>query len=177
MICQYIEDKEDGFGARADLQGPDQLRPARRQGAATTPPATARPRAGRCRTRWLMSACERRVSSPSTLLWGRVRPGVCSTPPSRPSGWLGAPLSGACGPWGWSVSGRDARCAPHGPRPAHASPRTWSAATSPPSIRIGGGSWTYAYIRTWSGFCYTAFVMDLYSRRIVGWSTSSRTGH
>lgn len=32
----------------------------------------------------------------------------------------------------------------------------------------------FTYIRTWSGFCYTAFVMDLYSRRIVGWSTSSR---
>lgn len=32
----------------------------------------------------------------------------------------------------------------------------------------------FTYVRTWSGFCYTAFVMDLYSRRIVGWSTFSR---
>ena len=32
----------------------------------------------------------------------------------------------------------------------------------------------FTYIRTWSGFCYTAFVMDLYSRRVVGWATSSR---
>ena len=27
---------------------------------------------------------------------------------------------------------------------------------------------------TRSGFCYTAFVMDLFSRRIVGWATSAR---
>ena len=35
----------------------------------------------------------------------------------------------------------------------------------------------FTYVPTWSGFCYTAFVMDLYARRIVGWATSSRTGH
>ena len=32
----------------------------------------------------------------------------------------------------------------------------------------------FTYVRTWSGFCYTAFVMDLYSRRVIGWATSSR---
>ena len=32
----------------------------------------------------------------------------------------------------------------------------------------------FTYVPTWSGFCYTAFVMDLYARRIVGWATSSR---
>jgi putative transposase len=33
------------------------------------------------------------------------------------------------------------------------------------------------YVRTWSGFCYVAFIIDAYSRRIVGWrvSTSLRT--
>ena len=32
------------------------------------------------------------------------------------------------------------------------------------------------YVATWSGFCYVAFVIDAFSRRIVGWrvSTSSR---
>ncbi|MBF0695866.1 DDE-type integrase/transposase/recombinase [Actinomyces bowdenii] len=34
----------------------------------------------------------------------------------------------------------------------------------------------FTYVHTWSGFCYTAFVMDLFSRRIVGWSTSTTTG-
>ena len=32
----------------------------------------------------------------------------------------------------------------------------------------------FTHVPTWSGFCYTAFVMDLFSRRIVGWATSSR---
>ena len=33
------------------------------------------------------------------------------------------------------------------------------------------------YIRTWSGWVYAAFVLDVYSRRIMGWqvSTSLRT--
>jgi len=29
------------------------------------------------------------------------------------------------------------------------------------------------YIRTWSGFGYIAFAIDLYSRAIVGWSASN----
>lgn len=29
------------------------------------------------------------------------------------------------------------------------------------------------YVRTTSGFCYTAFLTDVYSRRIVGWATRS----
>ena len=29
------------------------------------------------------------------------------------------------------------------------------------------------YVRTWAGFCYVAFVVDVYSRMIVGWATSS----
>ncbi len=34
------------------------------------------------------------------------------------------------------------------------------------------------YVATWSGFVYVAFVMDTYSRHIVGWraSTNLRTG-
>ncbi len=26
------------------------------------------------------------------------------------------------------------------------------------------------YVRTWQGFLYVAFVLDLFSRRVVGWS-------
>ena len=29
------------------------------------------------------------------------------------------------------------------------------------------------YVSTWSGFCYTAFVIDAFSRRIVGWRVAS----
>ena len=31
----------------------------------------------------------------------------------------------------------------------------------------------FTYVATWSGFVYTAFVTDVYSRRIVGWRTAS----
>lgn len=30
-----------------------------------------------------------------------------------------------------------------------------------------------SYIRTWAGFCYVAFVIDVYSRFIVGWALST----
>ena len=29
------------------------------------------------------------------------------------------------------------------------------------------------YVSTWSGFVYTAFVVDAYSRRIVNWRTAT----
>jgi putative transposase len=31
----------------------------------------------------------------------------------------------------------------------------------------------FTYVATWSGFAYTAFVTDVYSRMIVGWRTAS----
>ena len=32
----------------------------------------------------------------------------------------------------------------------------------------------FTYISTWEGWCYTAFVTDVFARRIIGWSVSSR---
>ncbi|MBR7741831.1 DDE-type integrase/transposase/recombinase [Phycicoccus sp. BSK3Z-2] len=32
----------------------------------------------------------------------------------------------------------------------------------------------FTYVPTWSGMCFTAFVADVYSRRIVGWRTHDR---
>ena len=31
----------------------------------------------------------------------------------------------------------------------------------------------FTYVPTWSGMCFTAFVSDVYSRRIVGWRTAA----
>ncbi len=31
----------------------------------------------------------------------------------------------------------------------------------------------FTYVRTWAGFCYAAFVIDVFSRMIVGWSLST----
>ena len=33
----------------------------------------------------------------------------------------------------------------------------------------------FTYVSTWSGWCYTAFVIDAYARRILGWSTATTT--
>jgi len=30
----------------------------------------------------------------------------------------------------------------------------------------------YTYVRTWSGFVYVSFIIDCFSRRIVGWQAS-----
>ena len=32
----------------------------------------------------------------------------------------------------------------------------------------------FTYISTWEGWCYTAFVTDVFARRIIGWAVSSR---
>ena len=58
---------------------------------------------------------------------------------------------------------------------------TWLDATSRPSPL--GGLWVAdippqaggapSYVRTFSGWVYVAFVTDVYSRRIVGWQTST----
>lgn len=31
----------------------------------------------------------------------------------------------------------------------------------------------FTYCSTWSGWCYTAFVIDAYARRILGWSVAT----
>jgi putative transposase len=31
----------------------------------------------------------------------------------------------------------------------------------------------FTYVSTWSGWCYTAFVIDAYARRILGWSSAT----
>ncbi|RRD27305.1 DDE-type integrase/transposase/recombinase [Actinomyces bowdenii] len=56
-------------------------------------------------------------------------------------------------------------------------PRTCWAGTHAPAGPDQRWAADFTYVHTWSGFCYTAFVMDLLSRRIVGWSTSTTTGH
>ncbi|MBA2557462.1 MAG: DDE-type integrase/transposase/recombinase [Chloroflexi bacterium] len=48
-----------------------------------------------------------------------------------------------------------------------------------PRNRTGGNVGTaprsdpYTYVRTWSGFCYVAFIIDVYSRMIVGWQLAT----
>jgi putative transposase len=48
---------------------------------------------------------------------------------------------------------------------------TWSRATSPRPNQPWVSDLTY--VATWRGFVYVAFVIDVFSRRIVGWRVSS----
>ncbi len=59
------------------------------------------------------------------------------------------------------------------PRPADTVNRQF-VATAPNQLWVAD----LTYIRTYSGWVYAAFILDVYSRRIVGWqvSTSLRTG-
>lgn len=53
-------------------------------------------------------------------------------------------------------------------RPGDLVERRFSA---PAPDRLWGADLTY--VATWVGFVYVAFVMDVYSRRIVGWRCST----
>ena len=66
----------------------------------------------------------------------------------------------------------------HGPRrTARTRARTWSqrafTATAPDQLWVAD----ITYCRTFAGWVYAAFVVDVFSRRVVGWqlSTSLRT--
>jgi putative transposase len=52
-------------------------------------------------------------------------------------------------------------------------PPIWSAAALPPNAPTSSHVADFTYVATWSGFCYAALVIDVYSRMIVGWSLSS----
>ncbi len=54
------------------------------------------------------------------------------------------------------------------PRPADLVERVFAAA-APNRLWVAD----ITYVSTWSGFCYTAFVIDAFSRAIVGWRVSN----
>jgi putative transposase len=54
------------------------------------------------------------------------------------------------------------------PRPADLVERVF-AALAPNRLWVAD----ITYVSTWAGFCYTAFVIDVFSRAIVGWRVSS----
>src|SRR5207248_9163983 len=63
------------------------------------------------------------------------------------------------------------RCeAPTAPRPLPSFPTRRSSDLPGPN-RLWVADLTY--VATWAGFAYTAFIIDVYSRLIVGWRVSS----
>ena len=58
----------------------------------------------------------------------------------------------------------------HDRRPGGAAGRrTWWTATSRPLAPDRLWVADFTYVSTWSGWCYVAFVIDAYARRILGW--------
>jgi putative transposase len=57
---------------------------------------------------------------------------------------------------------------PQAPRPADLVERRFTA-SRPNQLWVAD----LTYVRTWSGFCYAAFIIDVYSRLIVGWQLAS----
>lgn len=98
-----------------------------------------------------------------------------------PVTWPAVPSNASWTTWTYAASDAPS---PRAPRAAHreSSARpTWSSATSRRLLRVGCGSPTFprkrevppSYVRTFSGWVYVAFVTDVYSRRIIGWQTST----
>jgi putative transposase len=71
----------------------------------------------------------------------------------------------------WRGSGAAGSAAPRsrtpGGRPADLVDRDFSA-DRPDQLWVAD----ITYVATWSGFCYVAFVIDAFSRFIVGWQVS-----
>jgi putative transposase len=52
-------------------------------------------------------------------------------------------------------------------------PPIFSSGTSPPGPRAERWVADFTYVRTWGGFVYVAFVIDCFSRAIVGWHAAT----
>ncbi len=57
---------------------------------------------------------------------------------------------------------------PAAPKPADLVDRNF-APLAPDQLWVSD----FTYVSTWSGWCYTAFVIDAYARRILGWSVAT----
>src|SRR4051794_25536507 len=55
------------------------------------------------------------------------------------------------------------------PRPPGLVARGWDGPTGPDQLWVAD----FSYVWTLAGFCYVAFVVDVFSRRILGWRVST----
>ena len=46
---------------------------------------------------------------------------------------------------------------------------------NPPSRKAGRAPWSdpYTYVRTWAGFVYVAFILDVFAQKIVAWHAAT----
>ena len=93
---------------------------------------------------------------------GRSQPGRAADAPQRDPGREAARQA---------VADHDAGSA--GPAP----PGTWSSVTSRRRRRTGCGSATSRYLRCWEGVVYFSFIIDVFSRTVVGWQLAEQHAH
>ena len=58
---------------------------------------------------------------------------------------------------------------PRAPKPRDLVDRNFSPPLAPDRLWVAD----FTYVSTWSGWCYTSFVIDAYARRILGWSVAT----
>ena len=93
--------------------------------------------------------------------------------PGKASGLAATGWPGSCASWASAGSCAASRGARPSPTPPTSAPPTSSTATSPRRRPTACGSPISPTSRTWAGFCYTAFIIDAYSRAIVGWRVAT----
>ena len=157
-------------------------RRARSPRAPTTPPRPGRRRRGRSATRrcWPRST----GCTPTRQLGPRPVRGPQGVAPAAPRRRHRRRSAVAC-TVERLMRAAGLRGAPPGPPVRHhpAGPaaasgrRTWSTATSPPTAPNQLWVVDFTYVPTWSGMAFTAFVSDVFSRRIVGWRTAAVDAH
>ena len=89
-------------------------------------------------------------------------------PEASPARW-----TGRCAPSGCQGSGATRASGPRSRPRTGTGPVTCSTATSPPPRRTGPGSPTSPTCRTWAGFVYVAFIVDVFAQRIVAWHAAT----
>ena len=93
-------------------------------------------------------------------LWLRLR--------GRAMMWPAAPWSGSCASRVGKVPATALSTRPPSPTPVTIDARIWwtgTSGTGPERLWVAD----FSYVPTWTGMVYVAFVIDVFSRRIVGW--------
>ena len=169
-VVAFIDAHRDERPMGVDGGSSRSARTARSPPPPTTTPSPGRPRPGpsgtptRARTSW--PSGRRTTRSTAAASSGR-RPG------GRPSTSVGTRWPGSCATWA-SVAPPGRRSAsPPSPTP----PRPGTRPRQPQLHRQSSRRlWVadFTYCSTWSGIVYVAFVIDVFSRRIVGWKAARR---
>ena len=171
-MVAFIDAHRDDVRGRADLRGaadrPVDVLRAQGPGSAI-PSASRRGRGGTRRWASTSAACGRRTGEVYGVrkVWKQLqREGHAGRPLHGGAADAAAgPARARCGAGAFKVTTIPDTAAP---RPPDLVTRQFTA-TRPNQLWVAD----LTYVATWRGFVYVAFVIDVFSRRIVGWRASS----